>query len=716
MRRLTFLLFLLSQFAFARTYTTVFPNTQNPLTEAGNWTNGLATGVDWANVQSTPGVAFGTNVSGAPPYNDSIAYVNGSWGPNQTSCATVALDTSGGWNRNTGFFEVEVHLRRTITSHTSTGYEFNYSVKNDGSQYAQMVLWNGALNSFTVIVGNASVPALVTGDILCAAVTGSSFTFTRNGASILSHTDTSIASGGGPGIGFFNQGGVTGDNPHFGFSTFTGSDASTVTAASCSSTDVQTAINSISAGTVMVPAGSCTWTTPVTINAKTGTMSAPFILQGATTCTGTPTSACTDNTNITDSTSGDNPALNVTGLDATHAVKVSNLTFTAGTAITDGLLQLHSTGVYCNCAGFIISNIHIKHSISGGRGIETVGIYGLISHILVSVTDTTGSDQTLSIFGSDDGADGGFTPWTNGLTLGTANAVYLEDSTFNYGSTLEDSIDAYAGARFVIRYNAFNHATIGWHGTDSGNRRSPFSFEVYNNTFTNNSGGNFRSSTVRGGTGVFFNNTYGGPNAWTGQTLMVYRACPPLDQSAWGTCASTDWEIGSTNFASNASRTCTAAPGGGVKFCSGNRDLVCTNDATCSTASAGTCSTFFDSQGTGKYACRDQPGQTHGQVTSPVYTWSNTGNGDAVTYNGGNSCGLGINNYLQSGRDYINGTPMPGYVAYTYPYPVGGGGGPTNGPTLPAPFVIARQNPARIIPHEIGLLNDLGKEWRRGRP
>ncbi len=49
--------------------------------------------------------------------------------------------------------------------------------------------------------------------------------------------------------------------------------AATVVAASCSRADVQTAIDAAIAGdTVTVPAGTCTWTSPVTITDKALTL------------------------------------------------------------------------------------------------------------------------------------------------------------------------------------------------------------------------------------------------------------------------------------------------------------------------------------------------------------------------------------------------------------------------------------------------------------
>jgi hypothetical protein len=43
-----------------RTYSTRFPRAENPVFEGGTWINGETAGVDWANVRTTPGLAFGT--------------------------------------------------------------------------------------------------------------------------------------------------------------------------------------------------------------------------------------------------------------------------------------------------------------------------------------------------------------------------------------------------------------------------------------------------------------------------------------------------------------------------------------------------------------------------------------------------------------------------------------------------------------------------------
>src|SRR5664279_834065 len=74
--------------AQARTYSTNLPLAENPVSESGNWINGKANGLDWSDVKTAGGLAFGTE-SGSGGYDDSTAILTGTWGPDQTAQATV---------------------------------------------------------------------------------------------------------------------------------------------------------------------------------------------------------------------------------------------------------------------------------------------------------------------------------------------------------------------------------------------------------------------------------------------------------------------------------------------------------------------------------------------------------------------------------------------------------------------------------------------------
>jgi chitodextrinase len=204
-------------------YTTNFPVTENPISEGGSWLNGKTNGLDWSGVRTTRGLAFGTQ-SGSNGYDDSIAVLTGTWGPDQTVQATVHSV-----NQNLNYYEeVELHLRKTITPHSSTGYEINFRCTGSlGQGYMSIVRWNGPVgNSFTFV--NFSGPGangVKDGDVVKANITGSTITVWLNGVEIAQGTDSTYTSG-NPGIGFYLQGGPSSADSDFGFTNFTASNGS----------------------------------------------------------------------------------------------------------------------------------------------------------------------------------------------------------------------------------------------------------------------------------------------------------------------------------------------------------------------------------------------------------------------------------------------------------------------------------------------------------
>jgi hypothetical protein len=204
--------------SFAKTYSTNFSLTENPIAESGNWTNGKAIGLDWADVQTVGGVASGTE-SGSGGYDDSTAILAGTWGPDQTAQATVHSV-----NQNSTIWEeVEIRLRSKITAHSNTGYEINFRCTHDGSQYIEIVRWNGPLGNFTYIVQLRGGPGIHDGDVVKAAIHGSTITVYINSVQILQGAD-SIYQSGNPGIGFYIQNGTSIQNRDFGFTSFSAAD------------------------------------------------------------------------------------------------------------------------------------------------------------------------------------------------------------------------------------------------------------------------------------------------------------------------------------------------------------------------------------------------------------------------------------------------------------------------------------------------------------
>lgn len=201
-----------------RTFTTDFPRSEQPISEGGDWECGKTLGVDWADVATNRGLAFGLE-SGSGGYDDSTALVTGPWGPNQTAEAIV--HTVNQFDKATQ--EVELRLRSALSPHSATGYEINFSCMKNKDAYSEIVRWNGPLGSFTYIVHKQGAQYGVSdGDVVKATIVGNVITVYINGVQVAQAKDSTYANG-RPGMGFFLQQGK-GTNRDYGFTRFTASD------------------------------------------------------------------------------------------------------------------------------------------------------------------------------------------------------------------------------------------------------------------------------------------------------------------------------------------------------------------------------------------------------------------------------------------------------------------------------------------------------------
>lgn len=414
------------------------------------------------------------------------------------------------------------------------------------------------------------------------------------------------------------------------------------TAASASQADVAACVTAASSGdTINVPADTKTWLSAVTIASK------KIKLVGAG----------IGSTNITIGFSG--VGLNVTGVSATNFSDISGFTFIKGTGSTqsDGMLYITCPTPGAQNAFRVHNNRFLISTTGSGatRGMTVEACYGLIDNNTFDDSSGVGY-QMIQVLGSNDSNDGGWTPWTTfALTLGTVNAVYIEANTITMSTSgadpqTETVIDQYGGSKTVFRFNTVKHGDTGGHGTDSGNRRGPISLESYNNAFTNDGAASERADTLRGGTAMYFSNTFGGTKSWNGFTIMAFRASNGTSSDySWQLCDGTSWEVGSNVFSSGASRQTVTS--GGYRFLSSNKETLCN--------SGGTCTVYFDGAGTRGYPCRDQPGWSIGQVITPIYAWLNTSGITVAPYDGG-SCqacgGQPISNWMAANREYYNYT------------------------------------------------------------
>jgi hypothetical protein len=270
-----------------------------------------------------------------------------------------------------------------------------------------------------------------------------------------------------------------------------GASAATLTAASCAQSAVQASINAAASGDiVVVPDGSCTWTSGVSISGKA------IHLRGQT----------KGNVNITHS-AGSNDLISVTTV-AARSTEISNFNFLPGSGSGDAeYVQVSGSG-----RPALVHDNYFRPAEFQINCIRWAAIGGVIWNNVFEALERNGSSAGCLQLK----AEGQVTSWTTASTMGatdlngTAN-VYIENNTFK--KIILQAIDVDDNMRVVIRYNTFDNSGFVYHGADtspSGARH----VEVYNNKFIfsqSGAGYNFPLNInwwtyVRGGTGIFTDN------------------------------------------------------------------------------------------------------------------------------------------------------------------------------------------------------------------
>jgi hypothetical protein len=200
-----------------RSYSTTFALDEDPISEGGMWLNGRKDGIDWIDVISRNGEAFGAvsrmgvperraeqgnlESSEAAPegdYDDPTAVLTGAWGRNQHGKARV-------FSRNPTedyFQEVQFRLRHTMTAHSCTGYEVFWRCLKSDTAYAEIVRWDGKVGNWHSLERRVGEEfGVKDGDLVEATIVGDVLKGFINGVEVISATDDMFQDG-APGIGF----------------------------------------------------------------------------------------------------------------------------------------------------------------------------------------------------------------------------------------------------------------------------------------------------------------------------------------------------------------------------------------------------------------------------------------------------------------------------------------------------------------------------------
>jgi chitodextrinase len=273
----------------------------------------------------------------------------------------------------------------------------------------------------------------------------------------------------------------------------TGVHAATHTAASCNLSDVQAAITTaITGDTVVIPAGTCSWTSGLSLSKG---IHLKGVSKGAVTLTYNAGASAT--------------LISVTE-NATRSIEISNLRFTVGSGGTEAW---HGMYINVNGGGKAVLVHDNYFEIPGRRSIHWSSNKGVIwnNEFYDPTHSPVGSAIVVALNGSDS--------WSRPDTMGTRDTtgesnVYIEDNTFREVTT--QVLDPDSFSRVVIRYNLFDQSGMASHGAETsadGTRH----WEIYNNTFTFINRGDCSGDLtlgvpwfyyIRGGTGIIADNKW----------------------------------------------------------------------------------------------------------------------------------------------------------------------------------------------------------------
>jgi hypothetical protein len=404
----------------------------------------------------------------------------------------------------------------------------------------------------------------------------------------------------------------------------------TIPAASCSGPDVQTAINAANDGDIVViPPGTCTWTKTVTVGAPGAPAQTKFV---------TIRGAGMDQTTIVDAVNP-NDANDPAALWLSNALhvfakaggltRVTGMTFkwapTYANSANKGMLAMDG-----DSTTWRVDHVHF---VASGDSALRVGMSGgVVDH---NVFDLVG--WVYGIYGFNGGSFYGDKAWAEASPAGTAIPYFIEDNVFR-GTINTVAHDGWSGERVVFRHNSSTNAVFANHGTESSGRWRGARFsEVYENTFTStiNDYYAYHPFSLRGGNGIYFNNTATGPTS----------APPP-------------YQINIAYF-----RDHTAYSPWGL---ADGHDVWDDNDPITSTVRFALDQT---GRGKGDLLTGDAPlNATTGtatwphQASEPSYAWNNTYNGNPLTF-------ISESVHIVANRDFFN-APLVGYTPYSYPHPL----------------------------------------------
>lgn len=333
---------------------------------------------------------------------------------------------------------------------------------------------------------------------------------------------------------------------------------STYTAADCSRNSVNAVINgpthtAVDGDTITVPAGTCAWTSGITVPSGVG-----ISIIGAGTPNGgastTGASASCSATVITDNSNSSIFRLRPTATSSSSRISCMKIRTDNAAAIT---APFAAAGT-CNsstCPNLRIDNVTFDNSLQGmtadsGSLNLTDNMFGVIDHNTVSpgVINAVGMEFITYNNSAWKGVGAyGDNSWASPDSFGTSQMLYLENNSWGTGVVIGETEagvpnGGQGGGRIAARFNTCNGCLSGMsnHGTDSNGRpRGGRQIEFYGNSLicTNTGSGCQGGVPIRSGINLMFGNSLTiGSGSWWNQymALNAFRVnviwAPPWNQ------------------------------------------------------------------------------------------------------------------------------------------------------------------------------------------
>ena len=327
--------------------------------------------------------------------------------------------------------------------------------------------------------------------------------------------------------------------------------AGTYTAATCDYSDVKAIINgpkhkAVNGDVIVIPAGTCTWTTGITISGIGITIEGQGTPKTGASTVGAGTSTTILVQNMTSS------LFSASGVPYGQLMRYSMMYLKPEIGLTNEAVAIRTSGTCTQrgCPNIRVDNVTFDTGYTKDpAAADTISnnLFGVYDHNTFYGSGGLGPAAVQISFSAWQGVgDYGDESFAAPDSTGTAQALFLENNDLEgaRGSENDVGFNGLGGDRYVIRYNISNatpgtglfstHGTA-WTGRDRGTRQR----EVYRNQINcSPTGGSCGGGGFNSGMGYVFENAFAAPGSgWFNHYLTVDEPRAWRAISMWGFCA-----------------------------------------------------------------------------------------------------------------------------------------------------------------------------------